>query len=111
MSENNKPEARRDRDLVPIGGSEKTDSVADIARSHVCARDGETLPPNPIGDTIADVFGAPGPPRDPFAETTPIPDPFGEPQEVDEVDSVPERTSMAARLDALRKDREAAREF
>jgi len=68
MNETNKPEARRDRDLVPIGGSEKTDSV---------------------GSRI--IAGL-------------------EPDESDDLDSVPVRVTMAMRLDALRKDQEATRE-
>jgi hypothetical protein len=102
------PEARTARDGVPVeSGSPLT--RADTFEAFQPALDDERRT-NPIGDTIADVFGAPEPPRDPFAEPTPIPSPFGEPQEVDEVDSVPVRVTMAMRLESLRKDREAARE-
>jgi hypothetical protein len=130
MYETNKTEARTTRDGRPVeSGSPLASADAfeafqpaldaagrfgdpfdNAAQNHVRSRDEETRPKNPIGDTIADVFGAPEPPRDPFAEPTPIPNPFGEPQEVNEVDSVPVRATMAMRLDALRKDREAARE-
>ena len=117
------PEPRTGRDGVPIGGTPLTrentrqafepladsvqrlgdsiDALHDRVRDQKHILDDAELPENSIDDAIAEAFGKPVPP----------PDPFGEPQEVDEVDSVPVRVTMAMRLDALRKDREAAREF
>ena len=112
-----RPEARTSRDGIPVRAERRAklakvfeplldgvqqledsiDALHDRVRDQKHILDDAELPENSIDDAIAEAFGKPVPP----------PDPFGEPQEVD---SVPVRVTMAMRLESLRKDREAARE-
>jgi hypothetical protein len=76
MYKTTKPEARTTRDGLPVeSGSPRT--RVDTFEAFQPALDDE-LPENTIDAAIAEVFGAPVPPTDPFAEPTPVPRPFAE---------------------------------
>ena len=95
------PEPRTGRDGIPVRAERRAkldkvfeplldgvqqlgdtiDALADTARDQKHPVEDDERGTNLIDDAIAAAFGKPVPPRSPFSETTPTPDPFGEPQE------------------------------